>query len=112
MIFVDATSDGQGDFSRSGVVLFKTRVPFKISVAFFQDMGYFLRSRFFVFAFHDRGSLFKDHYHYFDFLRSRRTFSLGDSFSKSQSTQTFMINIKVDFLRYGCTFGDIVVLLR
>ena len=68
MIFVDATSDGQGDFSRSGVVLFKTRVPFKISVAFFQDMGYFLRSRFFVFAFHGWVSLFKDHYHYFDFL--------------------------------------------
>ena len=55
--------------------------------------------------------LFKDHYHYFDFL-IMANFSLGDSFSKSQSTQTFMINIKVDFLRYGCTFGDIVVLLR
>ena len=94
MIFVDATSDGQGDFSRSGVVLFKTRVPFKISVAFFQDMGYFLRSRFFVFAFHDRGSLFKDHYHYFDFLITT-TFSFGDSLSKSQLTQTFMIKIKM-----------------
>ena len=65
-----------------------------------------------MFAFHDLGDLFKDHYHYFDFLITAN-FSLGDSFSKSQSTQTFYDQDQDgDFLRYGCTFDDTVALLR